>query len=60
MNKKYPQLSGICGQALRNNLCYGCSKLEDINFVGQAECDLVQDPIKKIKDILGIQEKFEI
>ena len=25
---KYPQLSGICKEALENNLCYGCSKLE--------------------------------
>jgi len=25
---KYPKLSGICKEALENNLCYGCSKLE--------------------------------
>lgn len=29
---KYPQLRGICAKAIKNNLCTGCNRLEDINF----------------------------
>lgn len=58
MKYNYPQLCGICGQALKNNLCNGCQKLEDINFRGQEMCELVQNPREKIKQILGIQEKI--
>ncbi len=60
MKNNYPELEGICKKAIKNNLCNGCSKLENINFVGQAKCDLVQDPIYKIKKILGIGEQMKI
>lgn len=33
MKQKYPQLIGICGKAIKNNLCYGCSKLEMPDFI---------------------------
>lgn len=31
---------------------------ENPNFTGQAKCDLAVDPISKIKEILGVQEKI--
>lgn len=32
---------------------------ENPNFTGQAKCDLAPNPIKEIKQILGIQEKIK-
>lgn len=58
MKYNYPPLGGICGQAVKNNLCFGCSKLENRDFKGQEKCDLVQNPREKIKGILGIQERI--
>ena len=55
---KYPELIGICKMAIQNNLCNGCCKLEDYNFRGQADCDIVQQPREKIKQILGVQERI--
>ncbi len=57
---KYPKLTGICERAIKNNLCNGCSKLENPYFTGQKECNLVREPIKQIKEILGIQEKIQL
>ena len=51
---KYPQLTrNMCKR------CYGCSKLENSYFKGQAKCDLAVDPRDRIKNILGIQEKIQ-
>ena len=52
---KYEKLTGICEKALRENLCYGCSKLEMQEFRGQVDCNLVQ---KKKKIDLGEQMKI--
>ena len=60
MKNTYPPLGGICGKAIQNNLCKGCSKLEIEEFKGQEKCDLVQDSIKKIKQILGIGEQMKL
>lgn len=60
MKYNYPPLGGICGKAIKNNLCKGCQQLENPEFRGQAECDLVQEPIQKIKNILGIGEQMKI
>lgn len=57
---KYLKLTGICERAIKNNLCNGCSKLENPYFTGQEQCNLVREPIKQIKEILGIQEKIEL
>ena len=57
---KYPKLTGICERAIKNNLCNGCSKLENPYFTGQEQCNLAREPIKQIKEILGIQEKIEL
>lgn len=35
-------------------------QLADPNFIGQAKCKYVVDPMKKTKEILGVQEKIEI
>lgn len=57
---KYPKLTGICERAIKNNLCNGCSKLENSYFTGQKECNLVIDPIQRIKEILWTQEKIKL
>ena len=57
---RYPKLTGICERAIKNNLCNGCSKLENPNFTGQEKCNLVIEPIKQIKEILGIQEVLKL
>lgn len=59
MKYNYPPLGGICGKAIKNNLCNGCGLCENPNFKGKAECDLMLDPQNKIKQILGIQEKIK-
>ena len=51
-------LWGVCKKNIQNGLCLGCNKLENLNFTGQAKCDLAVDPISKIKEILGVQEKI--
>ena len=28
MKNNYPEISGICKKAIKNNFCNGCSKLE--------------------------------
>ena len=50
-------LWGACKKNIENGLCFGCNKLENPSFKGQAKCDLAQNPINKIKDILNIKEK---
>lgn len=47
-------------KSIKNNLCKGCQQLENIEFRGQAQCNLVQEPIQKIKNILGIGEQMKI
>ena len=54
MKYNYPPLGGICGKEIKNNLCNGCQKLENPEFRGQAQCDLEQEPIKKIKNIVKV------
>lgn len=60
MKYNYPPLVGICGKAIKNNLCKGCQQLENVEFRGQAQCDLVQEPIQKIKNILKIGKQMKI
>ena len=60
MKYNYKPLEGICKKAIQNNLCTGCSKLENPSFVGKEKCNLVQEPIQKIKQILGIGEQMKI
>jgi hypothetical protein len=57
---EYPELEGICATAIKNNLCTGCQKLEDINFRGVKECKYVKNPREQIKEILGIQEMIKL
>ena len=57
---KYPKLTGICERTIKNNLCNGCSKLENPYFTGQEQCNLIREPIKQIKEILGIQEVLKL
>ena len=60
MKYNYPPLGGICGKAVPNNRCKGCQQLENPEFRGQAKCNLVQEPIQKIKNILEIGEQIKL
>lgn len=60
MKYNYPPLGGICGKAIQNNFCFGCEKLSNPNFRGQEQCNLIQEPRQKIKNILGIGEQMKI
>lgn len=54
MKYNYPQL--------RRKMCkmsVGCMRLENPNFRGTNECKYADEPIKEIKQILGIQEKIK-
>ena len=50
---KFPPLTGKCIN------CLGCSRLENPLFTGVEECKYTREPMKEIKQILGIQEKIE-
>ena len=50
---KYPLLQGVCKQAIKNNLCTGCQKLEDINFIGVQSCKYLANSREHIKEVLG-------
>lgn len=36
--RKYPKLTGVCENAIQNQWCLGCQKLEDYNFTGVNYC----------------------
>lgn len=57
---KYPELKGICKTAIKNNLCTGCNRLELEDFTGLERCKYAKNPIEKIKETLGIQEKMKL
>lgn len=38
---KYPELKGICKEAIKNEWCLGCNRLEDYNFTGVNHCKYV-------------------
>lgn len=52
---KYPPLEGLCKRCK-----YKCFRVENPNFRGTNECKYADNPIKEIKQILGIQEKMKL
>ena len=54
---KYPPLTQYMQKGCRKQLMLW---LFYPNFIGQATCEYVVDPMKKIHRILGIQEKIEL
>ena len=60
MNYKYPELEGICKEAIKNNRCTGCNRLEMPDFKGLQSCKYVKTAIEEINEILGIQEKIKL
>lgn len=55
MKYNYPQLERkMCKMSV------GCMRLENPNFRGTDECEYADEPIKEIKNILGIQEKIRL
>lgn len=53
MKYNYPQLTRkMCKMSVE------CMRLEDKNFKGTNDCKYADEPIQKIKNILGIQEKI--
>lgn len=59
MKYNYPQLQGICGKAIRKNLCTGCNRLEMLDFKGLQECKNMTKP-QNLKEISGTQEKLRL
>ena len=60
MNYKYLELEGICKEAIKNNRCTGCNRLELLEFKGLQNCKYVKTAIEEINEILGIQEKIKL
>lgn len=60
MKYNYPQLQGICGKAIRNNLCTGCNRLELLDFKGLQVCKYINSQKSNLKEISGVQEKLKI
>ena len=55
MKYKYQQLElKMCKMSV------GCMRLENPNFRGTDECEYAEEPIQKIKNILGIGEQMKI
>lgn len=52
MKYNYKELTGKCKN------CGGCIRLESPYFIGINECKYADEPIKEIKQILGIQERI--
>lgn len=38
---KYKSLKGICKEAIENNMCLGCTRLELETFEGVQECNYI-------------------
>ena len=60
MNYKYESLEGICKEAIKNNKCTGCNRLELPEFKGVQNCKYVKSDIEEIKEVLGIQQKIKL
>lgn len=59
------ELIPSCKKAVEEERCLGCIALENPYFTGNKDCEFgkiptAQQSIKKIKEILGIQEKMNI
>lgn len=55
MKYNYPQLTRkMCKMSV------GCMRLENPNFRGTDECEYADEPIKEIKNILGIGGQMKI
>lgn len=46
MNKKFKKLEEPCRTMLNKNLCLGCVKLENENFLGDYNCNFYVNLIK--------------
>ena len=48
----YPKLQGKCAEYIHKGWCTGCNKLEDINFIGNDQCEWIlhcENILKKFK-----------
>lgn len=54
MEYNYPQLTGICAKAIKENKCLGCNRLELLDFKGLEHCKHLEE----FKQIKGEQEKI--
>ncbi len=52
---KYPKLEEPCKSCL-----YKCGRVEDPNFIKDENCRYRANPIKEIKEILGVQERIKL
>ena len=49
---KYKKLESPCDK------CLGCMRLENPNFISDKNCKYRANPIKEIKEMLGVQENL--
>lgn len=52
---KYPPLQEPCKSCI-----YKCGRVEQVDFVRDENCRYRANPIKEIKEMLGIQEKIKM
>ena len=57
MKNTYLPLRGICGKAIQNNLCKGCSKLELEEFKGQDRIKELQKEKARIDSELDLDKQ---
>ena len=50
---KYKDLKGICKEAISNNICLGCTRLELETFEGVQECNYIT------RDKNGLKSNYE-
>lgn len=53
-------LIGICKTAIETQMCLGCERLADPNFVGTDKCNLVANELEQCKKILNKGEQMKI
>jgi len=49
--------NGICGQAIKDNKCNGCQRLEDINFIGVQQCKYIQKELNWKQEKISLWQK---
>lgn len=51
------ELIGICKTAIETQMCLGCERLSDPDFVGIDKCDLVASGLEQCKKILRWEQQ---
>ncbi len=51
------ELIGICKTAIETQMCLGCERLADPNFVGTDKCNLATNELEQCKKILRWEQQ---